>query len=297
MVFVRRPLGAGHIWAAMIIVFCVLSPASAKLDFSLAGKTVVVTGGTKGIGKAVVEDAAEAGADIVITCSRNSVDIEACKQSWEERGLKIHACVADCATKEGRAVLVQFCQDLGLDEKGLSLLVNNIGTNVRKNAVEYSEEEVAKVFSTNLESAFWLSTAFYPMLLKSSSMGKGASVVNVGSVAGGCGTSIRSGAPYAMTKAAMVQLTTNLAAEWGKHNIRINSVSPAYIETPLSHQVLKNRPFLDSVEEKTPLRRVGRPEEVSAAILFLGMDVASYITGSNLAVDGGFLSSGFYPTI
>jgi len=292
-------MGATQYWYAILLFSCLLCRlVSAKLDFSLAGKTILVTGGTKGIGRAVVEDAAEAGAEIVITCSRNFDDVEACKQSWQLRGWKnVHACVADCSTKEGRAALVQFCQGLGLGEKGLSLLVNNIGTNVRKLAVDYSEEEVARVFSTNLESAFWLSTAFYPMLLKSSSMGKGAAVVNVGSVAGGCGTSIRSGAPYAMTKAAMVQLTTSLAAEWGKDNIRVNSVSPAYIETPLSQQVLKNRPFLASVQDKTPLRRVGRPEEVSAAVLFLGMDIASYITGANLVVDGGFLSAGFYPNI
>jgi len=171
----------------------------------------------------------------------------------------------------------------------LDILVNNAGTNVRKKTQAYTDEEYDLILRTNLTSAFDLSRRAYP-LLKSAG---GGSIVNVASVAGIIG--VGTGSPYAMSKAAMIQLTRALAAEWGPDDIRVNSVAPWYIRTPLAAGVLGRPDYLGAVIARTPLGRVGEPEEVAAAVVFLCTGAASYITGVCLPVDGGFLASGFTP--
>ena len=152
--------------------------------------------------------------------------------------------------------------------------------------MEYSEEEYRKLFDTNLFSMTEISRLAFPSLKKS---GRG-SVINIASVAGT--VDVQSGPPYGMTKAAIIQLTKHLAVEWAPHNIRVNTVSPWYIETPLTQPVLSQPERLKLILSKTPMGRVGQPEEVASAVAFLAMDQASYITGQNLNVDGGMLSQG-----
>jgi Tropinone reductase 1 len=118
-----------------------------------------------------------------------------------------------------------------------------------------------------------------------------ACVVNNASVAGL--THLRTGAPYGMSKAAMIQLTRNLAVEWAPWDIRVNAVAPWYIDTPLARQVLADPDYERQVLERTPMGRVGRPEEVARAIAFLCMPASAYVTGQTLAVDGGFSVYGF----
>ena len=143
------------------------------------------------------------------------------------------------------------------------------------------------MFDTNLISAFELSRLFYPLLRKS----EYASVVNITSVAGL--THLRTGSPYAMTKAAMVQLTRNLAVEWAEENIRVNAIAPWYIDTPLVENLMKDEDYLKAVIERTPMKRIGKPEEVASLAAFLCMEKSSYITGQTIAVDGGFTIYGF----
>lgn len=225
----------------------------------------------------------------MITCCRNLDELEECLNKWKQEGYSVDGCVADVSTTIGRTKLVEYYNNKFPDEK-LDGLVNNVGSNIRKKTIEYTEEEYHKIFSTNLESAFFLSRSFYPNL----KLSKGGSIINIGSVAGGSYLSMRTGSIYAMTKAAMNQMTYNLACEWAGDNIRVNVISPWYIETPLALQVLKNTTYLEEVLSHTPMRRIGQPNEVSSSVAFFLMPSSSYITGQALCVDGGYSRNGFW---
>jgi Tropinone reductase 1 len=115
-------------------------------------------------------------------------------------------------------------------------------------------------------------------------------MINIASVAGSI--DIQSGPPYGMTKAAIIQLAKHLAVEWAQDNIRVNTVSPWYIDTPLAQPVLTDPERLKKIIERTPMKRVGQPEEIASLVAFLAMDKSSYITGQNINVDGGMMSKG-----
>ena len=263
--------------------------ANGDKRWSLADKNCLVTGGSKGIGKAIVEELLSHGANKVITCCRNQDELDSCIDDIKSKGYDcISGIVADVGSSEGRNKLIEYV-NAECDGK-LDCLINNVGFNIRKSTLDYSEDDYHRVMQTNLESSFFLTQAFHPLLKQS----KRASVVNIASVAGGASVSIKSGIVYAMTKAAMGQLTYNLACEWAKDNIRVNVVSPWYIETPLVTALLANPEYLKGIVDRTPLRRVGQVSEVSPLVAFLCMDTASYITGQNICVDGGFVRYGFW---
>lgn len=272
-----------------IVIICLLVTTCRSKKWSLIDKNIIVTGGSEGIGKSIVDELLSLGAK-VLTCGRNEDKLSLSLNEWEGNGFKdqVFVVTADVSTPEGRLELISRCNEIFGDE--LHCLVNNVGSNIRKKAIDYSVDDYEKIMKTNLESFFFLTLALHSKLKK---CGK-SSVVNVGSVAGGCGTAIKSGIIYAMTKASMNQFTMNLACEWAADNIRSNVVAPWYTGTPLAQQVLSNPEYLKSVTDKTPLGRVALPEEVANCVGFLCMDESSYITGQIIAVDGGFLRNGFF---
>lgn len=244
---------------------------------------MLVTGGTKGIGRAIVQEIASLGAE-VWTVSRNRADIDSLQHELRQQGQQLHGSVADISKEADRQ---RLAKEVGKSWTALHVLVNNVGTNIRKPTAEYSSAEVQHILQTNLLSAYELSRSFYP-LLKSSGQ---ASIVNISSVAGL--THVASGSVYGMSKGAMNQMTKNLAVEWAPDGIRVNAVAPWYIRTPLAGQVLQNQEYYQKVITRTPMQQVGEPQDVAAAVAFLCMPAAAYITGQCLSVDGGFTAFGF----
>jgi Tropinone reductase 1 len=243
---------------------------------------VLVTGATRGIGEAVAQEFLDLGARLMFVARSDDAVLER-EAAWRRQGHDATGLAADVATPEGRRSLDRSLRDW---TDRLDALVNNVGTNLRKPARDYSEQEVATIFRVNLESAFHACRLGHDLLRR----GEG-SIVNVASVAGL--THLCTGAPYGMTKAAMIQMTRNLAVEWAPDRIRVNAIAPWYIDTPLARQVLDDEEYRAAVLQATPMGRIGRPDEVAGAVAFLCMPAAGYITGQCLAIDGGFTVNGF----
>jgi Tropinone reductase 1 len=256
---------------------------SLQQRWSLSGQLAVVTGASKGIGAAIAAELLAFGATVVAV-ARQAPELEAQVAEWRAAGLDAHAVAADVSQEAGRQQVLAKTAQLG---SALHILVNNVGTNIRKPTTDYSATEYQYLLATNLESAFGLCQGAYPQL---KAAGK-ASIINVSSVAGL--VHVRTGAIYGMTKAALIQLSRNLAVEWASAGIRVNAVAPWYIQTPLAATVLRNPNYLKQVVDRTPMGRVGESEEVAAAVAFLCLPAASYITGQCLSVDGGFEVNGF----
>jgi Tropinone reductase 1 len=174
---------------------------------------------------------------------------------------------------------------------GIDFLINNAGTNIRKDSLGYSPEEFRFLFDTNLVSAWELSRLAYPLLKEASEAAGDSGIVNIGSVAGS--VAVGSGAPYAMTKAAMDQMTRYLAVEWGPDGIRTNAVLPWYTRTFRVSPYLDAPEFTGKVLARTPLKRIAESEDVSGLVTFLCLPASRYVTGQTIAVDGGFSAFGF----
>ncbi|HET9993621.1 MAG TPA: SDR family oxidoreductase [Kofleriaceae bacterium] len=231
------------------------------MTWNLEGKRALVTGGTKGIGKAICEELAALGAH-VISVARSGADID-----------------ADLVTERAKIVAA-------VGDQPLHVLVHNAGTNVRKPLVEYDDATWHRILDLDLTGAILLSRDLHPVLRAAG----GASVIHIGSVAGHL--ALPTGVAYAAAKAGLAQAARTLALEWARDQIRVNTVSPWYTRTPLAAPVLADPAKLAAIVARTPLGRVAEPREVATAVAFLAMPVASYITGQDLLVDGGMSIQG-----
>ncbi|XP_074268020.1 tropinone reductase homolog At2g29340-like isoform X2 [Silene latifolia] len=196
--------------------------------WSLTNMTALVTGGTKGIGYAILEELAGFGARVHI-CSRNQAELDSCISNWTNEGFHVSGSVCDVTCRVQREELMNTVSSKFNGK--LNILVNNVGTFIKKPTEEYKTEDFDTIMCTNLESSYHFCQLFYP-LLKTSGFG---SIIFMSSVAGV--VSVDVGSLYGTTKGALNQLARNLACEWAKDNIRTHSIAPAYIQTPLTEQV------------------------------------------------------------
>ena len=251
----------------------------------LDGQAALITGASAGIGRAVAAEFARLGAEVLMV-ARDEALLASTAADIEDDvdGAVVRYFAADVSDAEQRQEIFDWIRDLA---SPLSILVNNVGTNIRKATLDLNEDDFAKVLDTNVHAVFEMSRLAHAFLKEHGS----ASIVNIGSVSGL--THVRTGPLYGLSKAAVHQLSKNLACEWASDGIRVNSVAPWYIRTRRTSEALSNPDYFEEVLARTPMKRIGEPEEVAAAVAFLAMPASSYITGECIAVDGGFMRYGF----
>ncbi|ABB14048.1 SDR family NAD(P)-dependent oxidoreductase [Carboxydothermus hydrogenoformans] len=244
----------------------------------LTGKVGIVTGGSKGIGFATAKRIAEEGAKVVIA-NRNKEEGEKAALQLREKGLEVYSIPCDVGKV---ADIKKLVSEVYGRYGRIDILVNCAGVNVRKPIEEYTEEDWNYMVDINLKGTFFACIEAGKHMIAQ----KEGVIVNLASIQ--AEEVLPERGIYATTKGGVKQLTKALAVEWAKYNIRVNAVSPAFIKTEMVEKVLQDPYWGNLIINKTPMRRPGTPEEVAEAILFLVSPKASYITGINLLVDGGW---------
>jgi NAD(P)-dependent dehydrogenase (short-subunit alcohol dehydrogenase family) len=243
----------------------------------LKDKIALVTGSGAGIGRAVAKLFAEEGAHVYLT----DIDGEAASKAAAEciaRGRSATAMTVDVSKGQDVTALLRAIE---LNHRRLDVVVNNAGINVRSDFRNMSDADWVRLREVNLDGIVRIARDAFP-LMKASGR---ASLVNMASIMGHRG--MRTLAAYGATKGAISALTRGLAVEYGPYNIRVNALAPGFIETALTERVLRVKAFSDALLSQTPLARFGTSEDVANAALFFASDESSFITGAELAVDGG----------
>ncbi|KAM7468047.1 hypothetical protein LguiB_015609 [Lonicera macranthoides] len=254
--------------------------------WSLKGTTALVTGGTKGIGYAIVEELAGFGAS-VHTCSRNQEELNEKLKEWEKKGFKVSGSLCDLSSREQREKLMKDVTSV-FDGK-LNIFINNAASVQMKRVTEATVEHYSSVFATNFEGPYHLCQLAHPLLKES----RAGSIVFVSSLAGV--TALPALSIYGASKAAINQLTKNLACEWACDNIRTNAVAPWAVHTSVSNTTtdMSIRTIMGQALARTPLRPIAQPNEISSLVAFLCLPAASFITGQVIVVDAGYTAGGF----
>jgi NAD(P)-dependent dehydrogenase (short-subunit alcohol dehydrogenase family) len=245
------------------------------------GQNAVVTGASRGIGEAIAVGLAEEGANVLLV-ARGEEGLRRVAARIEAAGGAGSALPLDVTDRDGaKAAVEEWTETAG----PIDVLVNNAGTNVRRRAEEYSLDEWDSLLETNLGAPYHWSRLVWPGM-KAQGYGR---IVNVSSVSGL--VALPTGTPYAAAKAGLLALTRNLAREWGPSGLTVNAVAPWYVRTELTEGVLSDPAWLERVLAATPSRRLGTPEDVAAAVLFLASREAGWVNGVCLPLDGGFTAS------
>lgn len=246
--------------------------------FDLTGKTAIVTGGSRGIGKEMAEALAEAGASLML-CARRAEWLEETVMEFEAKGFSVAGKVCDVAKPdEVEAVVTQTVSKFG----SVDILINNAGTSWGAMPEDMPLEQWQKVIDVNLTGCFLFAQAAGREMLKQ----KSGSIINIASIAGI--TSSANGpfyAGYVASKAGLIGLTRELAASWGRNGIRVNAIAPGFFHSRLADAVIDI--YERSIQENNVIPRVGDEGELKGITVFLASDASSYITGQTIAVDGG----------
>ncbi|OGP96140.1 MAG: hypothetical protein A2157_19040 [Deltaproteobacteria bacterium RBG_16_47_11] len=251
--------------------------------FNLCGKIALITGGASGIGRAITKGLAEFGCDVVI------VDVNSKSRKRMVREIEIIG--RGCTFNE--ADVTNFDSINGVVDRTIAnlgkidILVNSAGCNIRKPALEYSEEEWNRIVDTNLKGVFFATQA----VGKTMTRRRTGKIINIASVMGLVGSPpYQTVVPYCASKGGVVQLTKAFALEWAKYNVHINAIAPGPVKTALTKAFIEDREIYDAILQMVPLKRFAKPEELIGSAVFLASKASDYVTGHILYVDGGWLA-------
>ena len=245
----------------------------------LEGKTAIVTGGSRGIGKGIVEIFAQHGANFAFTYNSSAEAAEAVAEETAKHGVKVKAFKSDASDfEQAQELAAEVLNEFG----SIDILVNNAGITKDNLLMRISEADFDRVIEVNLKSVFNMTKAVQRTMLKQ----RQGSIINMSSVVGVKGNAGQTN--YAASKAGIIGFTKSVALELGSRNIRCNALAPGFIETEMTGQL--NEETVQSWRDAIPLKRGGTPEDIANACVFLGSDLSSYVTGQVINVDGGMLT-------
>ncbi|KAI8365922.1 KR domain protein [Radiomyces spectabilis] len=254
---------------------------------SLKGKVAVVTGGARGLGYEMMRALAESGASVACIDLLAESGAEAVAKIESECGVKATSWGCDVTNDEEVAMLFdQIVQQHG----GLDILVTAAGINNVCPAIDYTADTFRKIFDVNVSGTFFCMQQAAKHMIR---LGTGGSIITIASMSAHITNRPQCHAPYNATKAAVLQLTKSLACEWAPHHIRVTAISPGYFDTAMNRAVLAQQgeegtKMRDIWEANTPMGRMGVPHELKGVVTFLASDAASFVTGSEILVDGGY---------
>jgi len=247
-------------------------------EFDLSGKVAIITGAGRGMGCHIALALAKYGSDLVI-CSRTTSELEKTKEEIERFGRKVLIHRMDVT----KIPEIHFMVEESLRTFGhIDILVNNAGVNIPQWGVDVTEETWDQIIDTNLKGLFFCAQAVGKVMIQQ----KKGKIINISSQSGSVGIPQR--AAYCSSKGGVNLLTKVLAIEWAKYNIHVNAIAPTYIETPMTKPMLEKDEFRNYVLENIPLGRVGKPEDVIGAVIYLASEASSMVTGHVLLIDGGW---------
>ncbi len=247
-------------------------------SFGIEGKKALVTGASKGIGRAIAIALGEAGADVVIT-ARTEEELKEVRDIIKQKGRECVYIVADLrSTEEAKGMAEEALRVWGR----IDILVNNAGVSYPQPALETTEEKWDETFQINLKSLFFITQTIGRAMVANG----GGKIINISSQAGLVGLEDHSA--YCASKAGLILLTKVLAIEWGKYNINVNAVAPTIIMTPMAERAWADVKKREAALSQIPLGRFGKPEDVVGIVLFLASPLSDLITGAVIPVDGGY---------
>lgn len=244
----------------------------------LQGKTAIVTGSTRGLGKGFAWGLAEAGANVVIV-SRHRDDCERVAKEIIAEGNKALPVAVDLSAMEG---IEELIANTTAEFGNIDVLVNNAGTTITKKAEDLTVDDWDRVVDLNLKSAFFCAQAVGKEMIKQ----KKGKIINIASILGYVGE--KQVLPYCVAKGGLLQMTRVLALEWARHNIQVNALCPGYVITEMNRDQLTDERIANHLLKKIVARRFGEVEDMVGAVVYMASEASNYMTGQTITIDGGW---------